>query len=209
MRKILSLVAIAAALAACNQTSPSFVASSTVTLERVETLSPAEIRALSLEQLEALGREADANLKAAAVPTPELSTQADARWPNYSYTLSVATGITFETYLSSFYRQYDGPDWSDDGCSGPTPPVIFDDTACRQHDYGYRNVPQYAQGRTDAVRKQVDERFLSNMYLVCDRRWTKWYQSPLKVACKADALIFYGGVRVGGSSAFYGTPQRY
>ena len=209
MSKILSLVAIAATLTACNQTSPSPVAANPVTLESVETLSETQIRALSLEQLESLGREADANLKAAAVPTPELGAQADSRWPNFSYTLSVATGITFETYLSSFYRLYDGPDWSDDGCSGPTPPVIFDYTACRLHDFGYRNVSQYVQGRTDAVRKQVDERFLSNMYLSCDRRWTKWYQSPLKVACKADALVFYGGVRVGGSSAFYGTPQRY
>ncbi len=209
MRKILSLVAISIALAACNQTSPAPVSSGVVTLEQVETLSEAQIRALSLEQLEILGREADAHLKAAAVPSPELSAQANSRWPNYGYTLSVATGITFETYLSSFYRQYSGPDWSDDGCSGPTPPVIFDTTACRQHDFGYRNVPQYAEGRTDAVRKQVDERFLSNMYLNCDRRWPKWYQSPLKVACKGDALIFYGGVRVGGSSAFYSTPQRY
>ena len=208
MRKILSLVVLSTVLAACGQTPP-VSKLAPVTLESVETLSETQIRALTLEQLEALGREADANLAAAAIPTPELSAQADFRWPNYSYTLSVATGINYETYLSSYYFGYSGPDWTDNGCSGPTPPVIFDNTACRHHDFGYRNVSQYAQGRTDSVRKQVDERFLSNMYLNCDRRWSKWYQSPLKVACKADALIFYGGVRVGGSSAFYETPQRF
>jgi hypothetical protein len=50
---------------------------------------------------------------------------------------------------------------------------------------------------------------LSDMRLVCDRRWSKWYQAPLKLACKADALVFYQAVRSFGGGPYYDTPQRY
>jgi hypothetical protein len=70
-------------------------------------------------------------------------------------------------------------------------------------------VPLYAQGRNEDVRKSIDERFLSNMYLRCDRRWSRWYQAPLRVACKGDALIFYGAVRNFGKDAYYSNPVLY
>jgi hypothetical protein len=141
--------------------------------------------------------------------TQRLAPQTVIAWPSFDAAFFVATSINYETYLSDYYQQTNGPDWSDDGCSGPTPPVIFDDNACRQHDFGYRNVSLYAQGSNEDVRKSIDSRFLSNMYLRCDRRWSHWYQAPLRVACKGDALIFYGAVRNFGSDAYYGNPVLY
>jgi Prokaryotic phospholipase A2/ALTTAQ repeat len=201
MNKLMLVFALAL-LGACSVTPTP----QTVTLNDVPALQPEQIRALSADQIEALGTQANQNLETF---TKELRLQGAIRWPDYSDTLFVAVSVNYETYLSSYYRQTNGPDWTDDGCSGPTPPVIFDATACRQHDFGYRNVPKYGAGRNESVRKAVDERFLSNMYLRCDRRWTKWYQAPLKVACKADALIFYGAVRNFGEDAYYDTPQTF
>lgn len=202
MRKIALLLTLALLASCATQPVPPVA----VTLETIPSLSDAQIRALSEAQIDALGVENTVGLEAA---TNELRAQATIRFPNYSDTLFVATGITYETYLSNYYRQTNGPDWSDNGCSGPTPPVIFDATACRQHDFGYRNVSKYAAGRNETVRKLVDSRFLSNMYLNCDRRWSRWYEAPLKVACKADALIFYGAVRNFGGSAYYESALTY
>lgn len=202
MKKI-ALLLMLALLASCANNP---VLPAAVTLETIPSLSAQQIRDLSEAQIDALGAENTVGLEAA---TAQLRLQASIRFPNYNDTLFVATSITYETYLSAYYRQTNGPDWSDDGCSGPTPPVIFDANACRQHDFGYRNVSKYAAGRNETVRKLVDSRFLSNMYLACDRRWSKWYQAPLRVACKADALIFYGAVRNFGSSAYYDTAQTY
>ena len=191
-------------LAACNTTQQGVPTPTTVSLEDVPNLDANQIHALSEAQIEALGAENQVLLEANKV---EPSTRTAIRYPNYNDTLYLATSISYETYLSSYYRQTSGPDWSDDGCSGPTPPVIFDTNACRQHDFGYRNVPKYGAGRNETVRKSIDSRFLSNMYLKCDRYWNHWYQVPLKVACKADALVFYGGVRNFGQSAYYATRQ--
>ena len=202
MKKIALLLTLAL-LASCTVQPVPPIA---VTLETIPSLSASQIRALSEAQIDALGVENTVGLEAA---TAELRAQATIRFPNYNDTLFVATSITYETYLADYYRQTNGPDWSDNGCSGPTPPVIFDATACRQHDFGYRNVSKYAAGRNETVRKMVDSRFLSNMYLNCDRRWDRWYQAPLRVACKADALIFYGAVRNFGSSAFYESALTY
>jgi hypothetical protein len=206
MRRLAALIVLAVLSGCSLSPAPVSTVQPSVTLEDVPTLSEAQIRALSDEQIEALGAQANANLE---VFGAQVRAQATIRWPNYGDTLFVATGITYETYLRDYYRQTNGPDWSDDGCSGPTPPVIFDDNACRQHDFGYRNVSRYAAGRNETVRKAIDERFLSNMYLRCDRRWSRWYESPLRVACKGDALIFYGAVRNFGRSAYYDNPQTF
>ena len=202
MKKIALLLTLALLASCAVQPVPP----AAVTLETIPTLDAAQIRALSEAQIDALGVENTVGLEAA---TAQLRAQTVIRFPNYNDTLFVAISITYERYLSDYYRQTNGPDWSDNGCSGPTPPVIFDATACRQHDFGYRNVSKYAAGRNETVRKLVDSRFLSNMYLNCDRRWSRWYQAPLRVACKADALVFYGAVRNFGSSAFYESTQTY
>jgi Prokaryotic phospholipase A2 len=210
MKKLLALVGLTV-LAACSTTPQPPV--TPVTLEQVESMTPEQIRALSEEQMEPAFSQATTELEVFAKQNDLQRADDDlsltASWPNYRDTLYVATSITYETYLSRYYRKYSGPNWSDDGCSGPTPPVIFDDNACRQHDFGYRNVSQYRQGRNETVRKSIDSRFLSNMRLRCDRRWSAWYQAPLRAACKADALVFYGVVRNAGRSSFYNTPSRY
>ncbi len=201
MKRIAAFV-VFALLIACNQTP----APQTITLADVPNLTREQIRSLTEPQLDAIGQEANADLERLA---RTLAPQTVIAWPSYAATLYVATGITYENYLTNYYRQTSGPNWSDDGCSGPTPPVIFDDNACRQHDFGYRNVSLYAQGRNEDVRKSIDSRFLSNMYLRCDRRWSAWYQAPLRVACKGDALIFYGAVRNFGQDSYYGNLVLY
>ena len=208
MKRIAALIlmAVLSSCASLTPAPPNSVTPSSVTLEDIPNLSETQIRGLSEAQIEALGAETSANLE---VFNQTLRLQDAINWPNYNDTLYVATAINYETYLSRYYRQTNGPDWTDDGCSGPTPPVIFDDNACRQHDFGYRNVSKYGFGRNEGVRKAVDERFLSNMYLRCDRRWSHWYQAPLRVACKGDALVFYGAVRNFGKSAYYDTPQTF
>jgi hypothetical protein len=180
-----------------------------VTLEQLERLTPEQIRALPEAQMDSLFAEANRNLEVFIAQQPKVSAQADSRWPNFAYTLAVALDYDYGVFKSDFYNKYEGPDWGTDGCSGPTPPVIFDDTACLHHDFGYANVAQYAQGRTDDIRKKIDERFLSDMRLVCSRRWSKWYQAPLLLGCKADALIFYQAVRLFGQGPYLDTPQRY
>ncbi len=211
MKKLAAFIGLVI-LASCSST-PTPQSTAPVTAEQIEAMSPEQIRALTEEQMEPAFAQIEQNLETFAVTNGLTESDDNARtaaaWPNYRNTLYIATRVTYETYLSSYYRKYSGPNWTDDGCSGPTPPVIFDDNACRHHDFGYRNVSQYRQGRTDGVRKSIDERFLSNMRLRCDRRWAAWYQKPLRVACKADAWVFYQAVRVGGKSSFYKTTARY
>lgn len=62
-------------------------------------------------------------------------------------------------------------DWSTDGCSPPTPdaPAGVFRGACRLHDFGYRNFGKGPTlGRNEAQRKQIDDRFLVEMYRTCD-----------------------------------------
>jgi Prokaryotic phospholipase A2 len=202
MKRIATFVMFAAFLVSCNQTPTP----QTVTLNDVPSLTKEQIRGLTETQLDALGREANTNLERA---TQRLAPQTAIAWPDFGSAFFVAASVTYEVYLANYYQQTNGPDWSDDGCSGPTPPVIFDDNACRQHDFGYRNVSSFSQGRTENVRESIDQRFLSNMYLRCNRRWDSWYEVPLRVACKGDALIFYGAVRNFGRDAFYSNPVLY
>ncbi len=194
-------------LAACN-TAPQ---QNTVSLKDIEQMTQEQIQALSAEQVDAVIEEADQDLLNTQVIDAE-KLQSLAQWPNYYYTLYVATNISYETYLSSYYYKYSGPNWSDDGCSVPIPLPpgmnwIWDNNACRQHDFGYRNVPQYAAGRNETARKSIDERFLSNMRLKCERAYGTW--NPLRYACKVDALAFYGAVRKFGDGPYYRTPQRF
>ncbi len=204
MKKLVALLGFAVFVSCATTPLPE-----AVNLEQLERLTPEQIRALPEEQMDALFGEANRNLEVFIAAQPKVSTQADSRWPNYAFTLSVALDYTYEGFIANFYNKYEGPDWGTDGCSGPTPPVIFDGTACLHHDFGYGNVAQYAQGRTEEIRKKIDERFLSDMRLNCDRRWPKWYQAPLLLACKGDALVFYQAVRSFGKGAYYDTPERY
>ena len=77
-------------------------------------------------------------------------------------------------------------DWSSDGCSNaPDNPFGFNLVkACFRHDFGYRNYKR--QGRfTEASRLRIDNRFKSDMYVVCAGRW----------ACNRFADVYYAAVR--------------
>jgi Prokaryotic phospholipase A2 len=77
-------------------------------------------------------------------------------------------------------------DWSSDGCShAPDNPFGFNLVrACHRHDFGYRNYKR--QGRfTEAARLRIDNRFRSDMYVVCAGRW----------ACNRFADAYYAAVR--------------
>ena len=83
-------------------------------------------------------------------------------------------------------------DWSSDGCSNsPDNPFGFNLVrACYRHDFGYRNYKRQARF-TESNRLTIDNRFKSDMYVVCDGNW----------ACNRFADVYYAAVRqFGGSS---------
>jgi hypothetical protein len=197
------------------------VQSSKVTLDQIPNMTSEEIESLSEEQMNSVFAQAEIELeafaqanglksfvKSATANDAEDLARAARKWPNYGYTLYVATIASYESYNNYFYRAYKGPTWSDDGCSR-IPPSIFDNNACRQHDFGYRNVPQYRQGRNETVRKNVDGRFLSNMKVKCDREYDGFLESVKRLQCRAQALVIYGAVRVGGKGSYDKTDARF
>jgi hypothetical protein len=77
-------------------------------------------------------------------------------------------------------------DWSSDGCTNaPDNPSGYNLVrACFRHDFGYRNYKR--QGRfTEAARLRIDNRFKSDMYVVCAGSW----------ACNRFADVYYAAVR--------------
>jgi Prokaryotic phospholipase A2 len=103
------------------------------------------------------------------------------------------------------YKRFVAPwpfDWSDDGCSGPTPQGwrrVFR-RACEQHDFGYRNYGKYLSlGRTDATRGWIDDRFKREMTAICVDNYLVQRNS-----CLAAAHIMYAAVRAKGRPHFYG-----
>ncbi len=196
-------------LAACNTTPQQ----NTVTLKDIEQMTQEQVEALSPEQVNAVMEEADHSLLNLQVTDVE-KLQSLAQWPNYTYTLAVSTGVNYETYLSGYYKKYSGPDWSDDGCSVPfkskipTLSWLWNDNACRHHDFGYSNLPQYVRGDVEAIRALVDTRFLLDMNLKCVNYYP-WWNLPMRNFCAAQALVFYGAVRAAGWAFYYNLHPRY
>lgn len=87
-------------------------------------------------------------------------------------------------------------DWSTDGCSR-TPPAwarAFRQ-ACRQHDFGYRNLGRGLRLRpTEAARAWVDARLLAELRRICARRCA----ARPRAACRARAWAMYLAVRAFG-----------
>ncbi|PZA06853.1 MULTISPECIES: phospholipase A2 [unclassified Meiothermus] len=200
-------------LAACgSQTSaPSW------TLERIAALTPEQIDALSEGELQEIQGVLQPEFARVERELAQLQSQLEglsgitaqeARWPNFDYTVYLATAIPYTTFFARYYRAYSGPDWSNNGCSySPDKPLLLNfKDPCNHHDFGYRNVPQYARGRSETYRKYVDDRFLSNLKSVCgDLPW--W--DPRKDQCYVLAYTYYAAVRNLGKGAYYSTPQRY
>jgi Prokaryotic phospholipase A2 len=215
MKKLVLLFGLAV-LAACS-TTPSPVTPSTYTLESISQLTQAQIEQLSDTQLQdiqailepesnRIESELSANL-AALGDDPSISAQA--LWPNYSLTLYYAAKVSYSYFMSNVRGTYSGPDWSTDSCSNsPDRPLglNFNDS-CIQHDFGYRNVPQYTRGRTETVRGMVDSHFYSNLKSVCAA--VSWFHPKTKAKCYVLAYTYYKAVHLFGKGSYYGTGQRY
>ncbi|WP_051470980.1 phospholipase A2 [Patulibacter minatonensis] len=89
---------------------------------------------------------------------------------------------------------YNEFDWSDDGCSPPTPDHLRERfrNACLQHDFGYRN---FGNGlmleRTENRRYRIDVKFRNEMNRICGRM----FSGNAKRVCKAEATVMYKAVR--------------
>ena len=120
---------------------------------------------------------------------------------------SVAETLLFRTSLPVFVASADLPthdmrlDWSTDGCSAP----IVQSTgrsfdfydACRRHDFGYRNMSRFKNGRVwnETVRLRIDGQFRKDAHASCTSKIRL-----TKVQCLAWAETYFRAVRS------FGTP---
>lgn len=213
MKKLALLLGLAV-LAACSTTP---VAPSSFTLESIGQLTQDQIENLSEAQLQEIQTILEPESKrledelaantAALSDDPSISTQA--LWPNYGQTLYYAASVNYKYFMSNVRGRYSGPDWSTDACSNsPDYPLglNFKDS-CIQHDFGYRNVPQYSRGRNETVRGTIDNRFYSNLKSVCAD--VSWLHPKTKAKCYVLAYTYYKAVHFFGKNSYYGTRQRY
>jgi len=115
---------------------------------------------------------------------------------------SVAETLLFRTALPTFVAISDSSahdvrlDWGSDGCSAP----IMQSTgrsfdfynACRRHDFGYRNMSQFKNGRvwSEALRLRIDEQFRKDARASCTSKLRL-----TKVQCLAWAETYFRAVR--------------
>ena len=120
---------------------------------------------------------------------------------------SVAETLLFRTSLPVFVTSADSPaqdvrlDWSTDGCSAPivqSTGLSFDFyDACRRHDFGYRNMSRFKNGRVwnETVRLRIDGQFRKDARASCTSKIRL-----TKVQCLAWAETYFRAVRS------FGTP---
>ena len=120
---------------------------------------------------------------------------------------TVAEALLFRTALPAFVATADSSehdvrlDWSTDGCSAPIVQSTgrsFDFyNACRRHDFGYRNMRRFKNGRmwNQTLRLRIDTQFRR------DARASCVFKIRLtKVQCLAWAETYFRAVRS------FGTP---
>ena len=95
---------------------------------------------------------------------------------------TVAETLLFRSSLPAFIATANSPthdvrlDWSTDGCSAPIVQSTgrsFDFyNACRRHDFGYRNMSRFKNGRvwSEALRLRIDEQLRKDMRVSCTTR---------------------------------------
>ena len=115
---------------------------------------------------------------------------------------TLAETLSFRTSLPAFIAIADSPlrdtrlDWESDGCSAPVVQSTgrsFDFyNACRRHDFGYRNLSRFKNGRlwSEALRLRLDERFRADMRNSCISR-----DAITHTQCLAWAETFFRAVR--------------
>ena len=115
---------------------------------------------------------------------------------------SVTETLLFRTTLSAFVASADLPmhdvrlDWSTDGCSAPIVQSTgrsFDFyNACRRHDFGYRNMSRFKNGRVwnETVRMRIDGQFRKDARASCISKLRL-----TKMQCLAWAETYFRAVR--------------
>jgi hypothetical protein len=115
---------------------------------------------------------------------------------------SVTETLLFRTTLSAFVASADFPmhdvrlDWSTDGCSAPIVQSTgrsFDFyNACRRHDFGYRNMSRFKNGRVwnETVRLRIDGQFRKDARASCTSKLRL-----TKMQCLAWAETYFRAVR--------------
>lgn len=115
---------------------------------------------------------------------------------------SVAETLLFRSSLPAFVASADSPahdvrlDWSTDGCSAPIVQSTgrsFDFyNACRRHDFGYRNMSRFKNGRvwSETLRLRIDEQLRKDMRSSCNTR-----DVISRTQCFAWAETFFRTVR--------------
>ena len=120
---------------------------------------------------------------------------------------TVAETLLFRTSLPAFVATADSAahdmrlDWGTDGCSAPIVQSTgrsFDFyNACRRHDFGYRNMSRFKNGRvwSQALRVRIDGQFRKDARASCTSKLRL-----TKVQCLAWAETYFRAVRS------FGTP---
>ena len=115
---------------------------------------------------------------------------------------TVAETLLFRTSLSAFVASADSLthdarlDWSTDGCSAPVVQSTgrsFDFyNACRRHDFGYRNMSRFKNGRvwSEALRLRIDGQFRKDARASCIPKLRL-----TKMQCLAWAETYFRAVR--------------
>ncbi len=115
---------------------------------------------------------------------------------------SVAETLLFRNSLPAVVAIADSPthdvrlDWSTDGCSAPIVQSTgrsFDFyNACRRHDFGYRNMSRFKNGRVwnETVRLRIDGQFRKDARASCTSKLRL-----TKMQCLAWAETYFRAVR--------------
>lgn len=115
---------------------------------------------------------------------------------------TIAETLLFRTSLPVFLSIADSPtrdarlDWSTDGCSAPIVQSTgrsFDFySACRRHDFGYRNMSRFKNSRvwSEAIRLRIDEQFRKDTHASCTSKLRL-----TKMQCLAWAETYFRAVR--------------
>ena len=115
---------------------------------------------------------------------------------------TVAETLLFRTALPAFVAITDSLvrdvrlDWTTDGCSAPIVQSTgrsFDFyNACRRHDFGYRNMSRFKNGRvwSNALRLRIDEQFRKDARASCVSKL-----GLTKMQCLTWAETYFRAVR--------------
>ena len=171
-------------------------------------MTSAQLQHLSQDQIDTLLKEAESSV-AKFLSKKLIGQHPGPVWPDADNTLHFAVGASLLEWDIGDYKKEPGPDLTSNGCSFAVAAAykkIFDDQSCRHHNYGYRNLPQYRQTRSEDARQAMDLRFLLDMEYQCIDGSGSDAQ---KHACDLAALAAYVQARKNGQAAFASVKVMY